>query len=617
MTAMIAKRLAAVLASTFALSCASQTSPPPPAPMPPPPSAAPSMPAPPPVGQLPPVDPKPIDAAIRAEWTKAGITPVGRVDDARFLRRAYIDIVGVIPPESAVTAFLADKAKNKRARLVEELVASPAYAEHWAAYWDDVLIGRVQREPTVDRGAFRAWLQDQFAKNAPWNTVVYALMTATGQNSAGGKATYGVTPPPMAPAATTADEDDAPAGNAAAINGAVNWTLKFTSTPQDLAGSAAKTFLGVQIQCAQCHDHKTEKWKQVDFQRFANCFTRTRLVVLDKGPAMGKVRRVEVRDLDRPAPRLNKNDDLKDILVAKPAPLDGPDLSSSRNVREAIAAWFTDAKNPWFAQETVNRMWGHMLGRGFVDPVDDIRPSNPATMQPLLDQLAADFVAHGYDLRYLIREIAATQAYQLSSEVPITWKPGEKADLERKLWARFRIAPLGPEELIASVLRATDLEEAVRKNPKLDMDAIRLKLARAYAFIFDVDEEADVESFDGTITQALTLLNGAFVGAGSSDLPGGALAQVLAGPGDDAAKTRRIYLRTLSRPPSVDEAAYWQKYLTDAQAAPAAAQAPKPKGGPLEKLESRGAAAPKTARTQAFEDMFWALMNSSEFVFNH
>jgi len=307
---------------------------------------------------------------------------------------------------------------------------------------------------------------------------------------------------------------------------------------------------------------------------------------------------------------------VNDIVVATPTPLDGPDLSSSRNVREAIAAWFTDAKNPWFAQEIVNRMWGHMVGRGFVDPVDDIRPSNPATMQPLLDQLAADFVAHSYDLRYLIREIAATQAYQLSSEVPITWKPGEKADQERRLWARFRIAPLGPEELIASVLRATDLEDAVRKNPKLDMDAIRLKLARAYAFIFDVDEEADVESFDGTITQALTLLNGAFVGAGSSDLPGGTLAQVLAGPGDDAAKTRRIYLRTLSRPPSADEAAYWQKYLTDAQAAPVAVPAPKPKGGPLEKLESRGAA-PKSARTQAFEDMFWALMNSSEFVFNH
>jgi hypothetical protein len=545
------------------------------------------------------------------------------VDDARFLRRAYIDIVGVIPPEAAVTAFLADKSHDKRAKLVEDLVASPAYAEHWAAYWDDVLMGRALREPTVDRAAFRAWLQDQFAKNTPWNALVYALMTATGQNSVGGKATYGVTPPAPSPtmaapmAAAPADDEEAAPGSGAAINGAVNWSLKYTATPQDFAGAAAKTFLGVQIQCAQCHDHKTEKWKQTDFQKFANCFTRTKLVVLDKGPAMGKIRRVEVRDLDRPAPRFAKNDDVKDILVAPPAPLDGAAFSGSTNVRDAIAAWFTDAKNPWFAEEIVNRMWGHMVGRGFVDPVDDIRPSNPATMQPLLDQLAADFVAHGYDLRYLVREIAATQVYQLSSEVPITWKPGEKADQERKLWARFRISPLGPEELIASVLRATDLEEAVRRNPKLDMDSIRLKLARAYSFIFDVDEEGDHDSFEGTITQALTLLNGAFVGGGSTDLPGGALAQILAGPGDDAAKTRHIYLRTLSRPPSADEAAYWQKYLTDAQSAPIAAPLPKPKGGPLEKLESRGAAQPKSARTQAFEDMFWALLNSSEFVFNH
>jgi len=568
------------------------------------------------------VDAAAIDAAIRAEWAKQGITPSPRADDARFLRRAYVDIVGAIPPADAVAAFLADTSPGKRAKVVDALVASPEYAEHWATYWDDVLIGRALRDASVDRAAFHAWLRDEFAKNAPWNTLVYDLMTAKGQNSVGGKRNGYVVPPTPASSATAApmasamdDDDGAGAASAASVNGAVNWTLKYANTPQDLAGSAAKTFLGVQIQCAQCHDHKTEKWKQTDFEKFANCFTRTRLVRIDTGPAMGNVRRVELRDLDKPAPRFRKNEDTKDILPAAPTTLEGGDLTQSKEVREAIAAWFVDAKNPWFAEEIVNRMWGHMVGRGFVDPVDDIRPSNPATMQRLFDQLAADFVAHKYDLRYLIREIAATEVYQLSTAP--TANPKEKLDAEHKLWARFRMAPLGPEELIASVLRATDLEDAVRKNPKLDMENIRLKLAKSYGFLFDVDEEFDHDSFDGTITQALTLLNGAFVGGGSSDLPGGALAAVMTAPGDDATKIAELYLRTVSRPPSADETAFWQKYVADAQAAPAGAARPKPKGDALDRLAMRGAASAKDPRTQAFEDMFWALINSSEFVFNH
>jgi hypothetical protein len=611
-----------VAASLLGLSCASQPNPTAPksaASTNPAPSAAPGTRLA-PIG--PTVDVTAIDAAIRAEWKTEGITPSARADDARFLRRAYIDIVGVIPSADAVAAFMVDTSPDKRAKVIDSLVASPAYAEHWATYWGDVLIGRALRDAAVDQNAFHAWLRDEFAKNTPWNTLVYDLMTATGQNSGGGKRNgYVVTPTPgsstmAAPMASASDDDDGVGPGAPSnVNGAVNWTLKYANTPQDLAGSAAKTFLGVQIQCAQCHDHKTEKWKQTDFEKFANCFTRTRLVKIDTGPAMGNVRRVELRDLDRPAPRFRKNEDTRDILPAKPTTLEGGDLSQSKEVRAAIAAWFVDAKNPWFAEEIVNRMWGHMIGRGFVDPVDDIRPSNPATMQPLLDRLAADFVAHKYDLRYLIREIAATEVYQLSASP--TPNPREKLEAEHKLWARFRMAPLGPEELIASVLRATDLEEAVRRNPRLDMDKIRLQLAKSYGFLFDVDEEFDHDSFDGTITQALTLLNGAFVGGGASDLPGGALSAVMAAPGDDASKIAQLYLRTVSRPPTSDEIAFWQKYVADTQAAPPGAPRPKPKGDALEKLAMRGAAGSRDPRTQAFEDMFWALINSSEFVFNH
>ncbi|MFI5302561.1 MAG: DUF1553 domain-containing protein, partial [Polyangiales bacterium] len=385
--------------------------------------------------------------------------------------------------------------------------------------------------------------------------------------------------------------------------------------PGDFAGTASRAFLGVQIQCAQCHDHKTEKWKQTDFERFANCFTRTQLVPIDRGPAMGQVRRVEVRDAKRPVPRFRNNPEAKDIVDATPTALDGTDLSTSPNARQAIASWITADKNPWFAQAIVNRMWGHFVGRGFVNPVDDLRPSNPATMPTLLQSIADDFAAHKYDVKYLLRTLASTEVYALASAP--TKNPPEKLEAEHKLWARFRMTPLGPEELLNAVLAATNLEEAVRKNGG-DLEKIRVQLARVWVFLFDVDEELDRDAFEGTISQALTLLNGSLTGSASSAIPGGALADVMARAGTDADKIELLYLRTLSRRPTSDESALWQKYVSDATAAPAPGPRSKPKGpDPLRRLEVKGAAKPRDVRTQAFEDVLWALLNSSEFVFNH
>ena len=562
-----------------------------------------------------------IDAAIRAEWQKEGIVPAPPTDDARFLRRAWLDLVGTIPPPEAVVAFLADTAPDKRKRAIDALLASPRYADHWAAYWDDVLMGQQVRDPAVDRTAFRAWLHDRFARNAPWNTLVYDLVSATGRNSEGGarRGPYGL--PPVATAApmgmdrgagTTDDGDDAGASDER-VNGAVNWLLKFGNSPGDFAGTTSRAFLGVQIQCAQCHDHKTEKWKQTDFERFASSFTRTQIVPVDRGPAMGQIRRVDVRDAKRPVPRFRNNPEAKSIVSATPSTLDGIDLSTKDNVRQSIAAWITADKNPWFSQAIVNRLWGHMVGRGFVDPVDDLRPSNPATMPALLQQIADDFAAHKYDLKYLLRTIAATEAYRLAS-APTTNAP-EKTEAEHKLWARFRLTPLGPEELLNAVLAATNLEDAVRKNGG-DLDKIRVQLARVWIFLFDVDEDFDRSAFEGTISQALTLLNGSLLGSASSAIPGGALADVMERPGSDADKIEWLYLRTLSRRPGEDEIALWQKYIADATAAPTGART-KPKApDQLRRLESKGAAK-RDARTQAFEDVSWALLNSSEFVFNH
>lgn len=562
-----------------------------------------------------------IDAALRDAWKRAGVTPAPRADDATFLRRVYVDIVGSIPPPDVTTAFLASDAPDKRKKIVDTLLASPAYAEHWMNYWDDVLMGRETRGQDVDRLAFRYWLRARFAANSPWDRVVRDLVSATGQNSTGGqrvklaKAIGMQVPLGSAVPAT----DDPDAVDLDAINGAVNWTLRFEQTPQDLAGSASRIFLGVQIQCAQCHDHKTEKWTQNDFRRFTSAFLHARTTPLDKGKPMGNVKRVNLDDFPKIPPRFAKDSELSPIASAHPTALDGTDLEKGSGTRKALAEWMTSPKNPWFAKAIVNRMWGHMLGRGFYDPIDDMRASNEPVMVELLDRIASDFVAHDFDLEYLIRTIAATEAYQLSARAPAS-SGDANADPENKLWSHFHLAPLGPEELLNALLRATNVEAAADKAGIKDMDQLRAQLVRQYAFLFDVDETDDTPDFSGTVTQALSLLNGALVGQGSRAIPGSALSDVLAKSNSDEEKIDELALRVLGRKPTSDERAKWVMYVQTSGRAPATIPRPKRTpgdkgGGALGRLGNKAKGG--DPRREAYEDLFWAWLNSSEFVFNH
>jgi hypothetical protein len=552
-----------------------------------------------------------VDARVASEWQKAGVTPTPPAGDATWLRRVWLDVLGTIPPPEVARRFLADTSADKRARVIDELLASPLWADHWTAYWDDAWMGRDAKAPDVDRGAFRAWLHDVLARNVPWNEVVTQLVTASGLNSEGGS---------KKDAYANEGKTAAPAG----VNGAVNWTLKYQLNPQDMAGMASRTLLGVQIQCAQCHDHKTEKWKQTDFQSFAAAFVRTRLVPLDRGKGMGDVKRVEVRDLDRAAPRFAKMGDLDAVMKAKPAALDGTDLTRDPDgVRAALARWITGKDNPWFARALVNRMWGHFTGRGFVDPIDDLRPANPPAAPELLDALAADFVASGYDVKHLVKVIAGTTAYGVSA-APLS-EATMKADPDVKLWERFRVTPLGPEELLGALVSATKLDAIVRATGRMDLAQIRYRVKQRYGFLFDVDEESDAGDYEGTISQALALLDGSVVAAGASVLPGSALADIMAAPGDDATKIESLYLRVLSRLPDREEVDRWTAYVADAPSTPAPAPVPRKgkKGGkgqapdPLRRLEERTAAEKGSARVHAYEDVLWALLNSSEFVLNH
>lgn len=561
-----------------------------------------------------------IDGRMRAEWQKAGLSSTSPADDATWLRRSWLDVLGTIPPADATLRFLASHDRDKRQKMIDELLASPTWADYWTRYWDGQWMGRDARAPDVDRGAFRFFLHSTFARNAPWNEMVTLLLTASGRNSEGGSK-------------RESEEDDGTRPQPPDVNGAVNWTLKYQADPQDMAGVASRTLLGVELQCAQCHDHKTEKWTQKDFRGFAAAFTRTRLVPIDKETPMGAVKRMDVDDLDRAAPRFGKMGDLAPIVEAKPTALDGTDLSTTGSVRAALARWITAPENPWFSRAFVNRMWAHFLGRGFVDPIDDFRPSNPPAAPHLLDALATDFVRSGYDVKHLVRIIIGSEAYALSA-TPLS-EEMRKADPQTRLWERFRIAPLGPEELLNAIVVATKLDAIVRSTGRLDLNQVRFRVKQRYAFLFDVDEESAADGYDGTVAQGLALLNGNVVTTGASVLPGSALADVLAFPGDDdVARIDSLYIRVLSRPPTAEETETWTKYLAEASAAaesPPPARATPPKEGgtqapdprktqapdPLRGLGDRAGNLQASKRVRAWEDLLWTLLNSSEFVLNH
>ena len=511
-----------------------------------------------------------IDAEVAAAWQRQGLTPAAPTTDAEFLRRVSLDLTGVIPSYAETTAFLADGAADKRERLIDRLLDDPRYAQHQADLWDLILFGRNPPGYGTDRrDGIQRWLHGQFAANRPYHELVRELLRAEGNSVEQG--------PPM-------------------------YYVQYSNQPEDLNEVVTQTFLGIQLQCARCHDHPFDEWKQVDFYGVAAFFARLRVLEVgkkdnltlyaigekDNGDILftGPVKDQKPGQKGEPVrPRFLMGeelfepalpDDYKEVKFENNKPPPPPGFSR----KDQLADWITAADNPYFARAIVNRIWAQYMGQGIVHPVDNLSPTNKPSHPELLDALAAWMVAHRFDLKALIREIVNTRAYQLSSA-------GETGDAMPVWFQHARTRPLSAEELSDSWRVATGYDVATKDNAEAKKHGRYHPLQREYMMMFLGQPNNGVGDFQGGLAEHLYLNNGQ-LGSLISSAPGSLMAEVTVPEQAPEARVERMFLQILNRAPHPDERERFVALLA----------AQKDQQGLL-------------------RDAIWALLTCSEFRFNH
>jgi hypothetical protein len=512
-----------------------------------------------PVGAMPPAR-NFIDELVFANLKRVGVPPSPVCDDATFLRRASLDVAGHLPTADEARAFLASKEPDKRERLIDALLSGTDYADYFANKWAAVL--RNKRDDTSDitaNFAFHSWLRDGLLANKPYDQTVRELLAATG---------------------TIAD------------NPAVAW-YKRVLDPQQQLEDVAQLFLGVRMQCAQCHHHPFERWSQNDYYGFAAFFTRV-------GRKPTATRGEDVIFHKRGVAQAENK---KTKLPVKPAVLGGGtlDIPPDEDPRLKLADWMSDKANPFFAKALVNRYWKHFFRRGLVEPEDDIRDTNPATNPELLDALANHFVASGYDLKALVRVITGSSTYQLSA-IPNAYNAVDVQNFSHYYPKRLQAEVLldGIDGLTGARTDFADLPPGTRAISLPDNSYNR---SSPFLKVFGRPEGASVCECERvqapSLAQSLHLMNAADVKA-KLRAPGGRAEQLSKSGEPDAEKVRLLYLAAYAREPRADEQKVAEAYLArprvDGQ------------GKPIDAAR---------ARREAFEDLLWALINTKEFLFNH
>ncbi|MEZ6061468.1 MAG: DUF1549 and DUF1553 domain-containing protein [Planctomycetaceae bacterium] len=505
-----------------------------------------------------------IDDQIERSWADNEIKPSPEAPDEEWVRRVYLDTVGRIPSLKEVETYLADSSPRKRAVLVDALLDHPDYVRNFTTIWTNLCMGRADVR-RVSRPSLEKFFREAFAKNRPWNDVVVDIVTAEGHFEE---------------------------------NGAVNYILAQMQLPDDGVQLTAKTtrlFLGMQVQCTQCHNHPFNDWQQSQFWEFNSFFRQVskrdyRRTDPNSGRQVDDYSEVVWQDYSGPV-HFEKRSGLME--AAYPIYLGrkidaGPDTDRRKELARLLVEP-NEGETPLLATAFVNRMWGHFFGYGFTRPVDDIGPHNPASHPALLERLAADFASGGYNVRQLVRWIANSRAYSLTSQLSSDNRVDDPASGEMPLFSHMYIKSMEAEQLYDSLITASNADKA--GNGGWDaQEAQRRRWMQQFVVTFDNDENDEATTFNGTIPQALMMMNSDLMERAVSADRGSLLFEVLNSPGPETQKIQKLYLAALSRRPGGTEMSTARQFLS---------------------------AYPASSGVMAWQDMFWALLNSNEFILNH
>jgi hypothetical protein len=489
-----------------------------------------------------------IDGHVWDKLQRLGITPSEPANDAVFLRRAYLDVLGRLPAPAEVRAFLADKAADKRAKLVDRLLERPEYADYWANKWADLLRPNPYRVGIKAVYNLDAWLRDAFRKNKPYDQFVRELLTAKGSTFRNGAAVL----------------------------------FRDRREPDEITTIVSQLFLGVRLDCARCHHHPFEVWGQDDFYSLAAYFARIGRKGTGLSPPISGGEEIIVTG--------NRGEVRHPVTgqVLAPRPLGGAPatIDEDHDPRAALAEWITSDDNPYFARVLVNRVWADLMGRGLVEPVDDLRATNPPSNGPLLDALAAEFRKQRYDLKKLLRTIMTSHVYGLSSA------PSKRNLADTRNYSRHYRQRLRAEVLLDAVSDLTQVPETFAAAPP-GSRAMELWTVRTQSIFLDSFGRPDLNqdppcerSSDTTVVQALHLMNAPNLHR-----------KVTADAGRAAALAKSAKM-----PPEIIE----ELYLLVYGRLPAAEE----KADCVKLFEDKS-----VTRRQATEDLLWALLNTPEFIF--
>ncbi len=499
-----------------------------------------------------------IDERVVEKLRELNVPPSGRSTDAEFIRRAFLDTIGVLPTPEETRAFLTETTPDKRDHLIDALLARPEFVDYWAYKWSDLLLVNGNKLPEQPMWSYYQWIRRQVELNTPWDELVRDLVTSTGSTLENG------------------------AGNFYVLH----------DEPTKIAETVSVAFLGMAINCAKCHNHPMEKWTNDQYFAFANLFSRVR----SKNGAVADERVIFA----------DTTGDVVQPLRGKPqppTPLDGKPvaLTSPEDRRVPLAQWLTKPANPYFTRAIVNRVWKNFLGVGLVEAVDDLRLTNPASNEKLLGEAAKFLVANKYDLKTLMREIMRSETYQRSSVA----LPENKDDT--RYYSRYYPRRLMAEVMLDSVSQVTavpttfprdkrNANKGVGESYPMGYRALQLPDSNTISYFLqsfgrpDRVQTCDCErTNEPSMAQALHIANGETLNVKLA-AKGNRVEKLLASGEPDSAIVEQAYLLALSRAPTDSERVGVLKVL--AGAAPADKRA-------------------------ALEDVFWSLMSSREFLFNH